>query len=250
MSSSSLHSDDNDKPTPRAIRLRRARAGHWFIDRCVPASRLTSISNLLAAFMFHRHLHEEEDPDDERHKEERLTESWKFDEDKYSAVGPEGPDEQDCVFLDDYESRFLQHSITLLPEKDQDQHTLVMGNSLTVTGPDGHMQQIILYHLGLQQHMLRRDAQLMQRSIGVHPGQIGVPMNERYADFGADADEEDACGSFTVTDIKRWNATACNSCRPQHPIVNTIISSAGATTTSHAANQWHHRHKSKSHPSC
>jgi enhancer of polycomb-like protein len=61
---------------------------------------------------------------------------------------------------------------------DQDQQSLLTDNSLTVTGPDGRMQSIIPYRLGLQQPMIRRDAQIGQRPMGVHPSQGGVvPMS-------------------------------------------------------------------------
>ena len=56
-------------------------------------------------------------------------------------VGPEGPDEQDHVLLDDFEPQFTHHLITLLNE--QDQHSIMTDNSLTIIGPDGHMQTVI-----------------------------------------------------------------------------------------------------------
>ena len=87
---------------------------------------------------FHRRLHKG-DSDDERDVEDeecawRLAERWKFDEDDDPVVGPEGSDEQDHV-LRDFEPRFL-----LLHE--QDEHTLMTDNSLTITGQDGHLQWV------------------------------------------------------------------------------------------------------------
>jgi enhancer of polycomb-like protein len=35
----------------------------------------------------------------------RIMERWKFDTDDVPAVGPEGPDEQDRVLVDDYDSK-------------------------------------------------------------------------------------------------------------------------------------------------
>jgi enhancer of polycomb-like protein len=174
ISPSSSYTDEEEEQPPRAIRLRRARGGRWFIDRRLPASRETlGTIDTSHIFSFRRRPHER-DSDDDMHDEEsawRLAERWKFDQDDTPAVGPQGPDEQDRVLVDDYEPRFLRHSITLL--HDQDQQSLVTDNSLTVTGPDGRMQSIIPYRLGLQPPMIRRDAQLGPRPMGVHPSQGG-----------------------------------------------------------------------------
>ena len=78
----------------------------------------------------------------------RLAERWKFDEDDSAAVGSQGPDEQGRIPMDDYHPKFLRHSITLLHE--QDQHTLLTDNSLNITAPDGHLQSIVPYRLGMQ----------------------------------------------------------------------------------------------------
>jgi len=149
--------DDDDKSTPRAIRVRRA-CGGWFIDKRTPSSRPSSTIDVSTLFTFRRHLY---DSNDEDHKEDeerawRLVERWKFNENDSLSAGPDGLDEQDCVLLDDYEPRFLRHSITLLHE--QDQHNFMTDNTLSVTGPDGRMQTIIPYR---QQAMPRRDAQLI-----------------------------------------------------------------------------------------
>ena len=44
---------------------------------------------------------------------------WTFNEDNSLAVGSEGYDEQDHVLLDNFDSRFPWHAITLLHEQDQ-----------------------------------------------------------------------------------------------------------------------------------
>jgi enhancer of polycomb-like protein len=162
-------------PAPRALRIRHARGGRWFVDRRLP----TSLSSLLTTdishiFSFRRRLHEEDSGDGAKHDEERawrLAERWKFDQDDLPAVGPAGPDEQGRVLLDDYEPRFLRHTVTLL--HDQDQQFLTTDNSLIVTGSDGRMQSITPYRLGMQQPMIRRDALLGPRPMGVHPSQGG-----------------------------------------------------------------------------
>jgi enhancer of polycomb-like protein len=79
----------------------------------------------------------------------------------------------------------LQHSITLL--HDQDQRSLVTDNSLTVTGPDGRMQSIIPYRLGLQPPMIWGDAQLSPRLMGVQSrGGVSIGYIQRHANIGAD----------------------------------------------------------------
>ena len=91
-------------------------------------------------FSFHHHCLHEEDSDDDRKSNGkqswRLLERWKFNKDDSPAVGPEGPDEQDCVLLNNFDPRFLQHAISLLHK--QDQQSLSTDNSLAVTGPDGY----------------------------------------------------------------------------------------------------------------
>jgi enhancer of polycomb-like protein len=147
LSPSSSYTDEEEEQVPRAIRLRRTRGGRWFIDKRLPPSRATSTTkDTPHIFTFCRRLHGGSDDDGLSDEERawRLAERWKFDEDDCLAVGPDGPDEQDRLLLDDYEPRFLRHSMTLLHE--QDQQSLTTDNSLTVTGPDGRMQPHAVHH--------------------------------------------------------------------------------------------------------
>lgn len=109
---SSSHTVDEEEPTPRAIGIRRARGGRWFVDKRLPSSRPLAIPDTSNLFTFCRRTHNG-DSDDERQRKmrnalHRLAERWKFDEDDYPVVGPEGPEEQDRVLMDDYEPRFLR----------------------------------------------------------------------------------------------------------------------------------------------
>ena len=222
--------DEEEEQVPRAIRLRRARGGRWFVDR-----RLRTTSTTMEAphvFSSRRRLHEGDSDDDRQSDGEqswRLSERRKFDEDDSPAVGPEGPDEQDRVLLDDFDPRFLRHAITLLHE--QDQQSLSTDNSLTVTGPDGRLQTIIPYRLGLQPPMIRRDTQLGQRP---------------------DADEEDAnsCkdAAAAAKDIIQWRyASTCYAGSRQHVVeFDTVVPPADATPTCPAAYQWYQRCQSQS----
>ncbi|KAF8315566.1 hypothetical protein F5887DRAFT_929279 [Amanita rubescens] len=62
---------------------------------------------------------DDEDEDEIR----RLTERWRFDSDDVPAFGPQGADEQDRMLVDDYESKYMKHSLKLLGEGEQ--HSLV-----------------------------------------------------------------------------------------------------------------------------
>lgn len=96
----------------------------------------------------------------------RLSERWKFDDDDGPAVGPDGSEEQDRVLVDDYEPKYLRHFVTLL--QDQDHQVLSTDPSISVMGPDGRMQSVLPYRLGMYPPMMRRDAQLGQRPNGMH----------------------------------------------------------------------------------
>ena len=45
---------------------------------------------------------------------QRLTEWWKFDADDGPAIGPHGSEEQDPVLVDDFDSEFSSHTISLM----------------------------------------------------------------------------------------------------------------------------------------
>lgn len=87
----------------RALRLRRGRGGRMLVDRrsatarvIIPVKR-SRLCNLEDSDV------EMDDEDDERvHK---MTERWRFDTDDCPAVGPEGPEEQNRMLVDDYASK-------------------------------------------------------------------------------------------------------------------------------------------------
>lgn len=175
--SSRTNEDDEDERPPPAARVRRGRGGRFHVDRRLPPSGLSLSKGPSYPFSFRRRFPGGDSNDDSKEDEERawrLADRWKFDEDDCPAVGPGGPEEQDRVLVDDYDPKYLRHFVTLL--QDQDHQSLVTDNSLTVIGPDGRMQSIVPYRLGMQQPMIRRDAQLGQRPGGVHPSQTGAPM--------------------------------------------------------------------------
>lgn len=93
-SSASTESQD-EKPEPqyRAARLRVGRGGRLLLDRRVLNGRSIQSSS------------EESSSDldtEEIERRRRLMEQWRFDEDDTPAVGPQGPDEQDRLLVDDF----------------------------------------------------------------------------------------------------------------------------------------------------
>ncbi len=40
-------------------------------------------------------------------RERRLEERWKYDQDDVPAFGPQGPDEQDRVLVDEYQTKYV-----------------------------------------------------------------------------------------------------------------------------------------------
>ena len=108
ISPSSLYTNKEEEPVLHALCLHRACGGRWLIDKCLPASQpipTTTNAAQICSFCCHLHGGDSDDGNDEE-RAWRLAERWKFDEDDSPAVGPEGPDEQDHVLLDDYEPRF------------------------------------------------------------------------------------------------------------------------------------------------
>ncbi|KAI0341412.1 hypothetical protein BDW22DRAFT_1358947 [Trametopsis cervina] len=88
----------------RACRLRIGRGGRRFVDRRLPGLRRLP-----------RHLSESSESEAESSDLERR---WRYDEDDGPAVGPDGPDEQDRVLIDDHDTRYVLPSLSLLSEED------------------------------------------------------------------------------------------------------------------------------------
>jgi enhancer of polycomb-like protein len=97
--------EDPPHRSPRAVRLRTARGGRLMIDRRGPMLRLRRM------FGQYRSPSPMESSGDEQ--EWRLSDRWKFDDDDYPAVGPEGPEEQDRVLVDDFNPKSVFRSTTL-----------------------------------------------------------------------------------------------------------------------------------------
>ncbi len=48
----------------------------------------------------------DQEDSEEQERERRLEERWKYDQDDVPAFGPQGPDEQDRVLVDEYQTKY------------------------------------------------------------------------------------------------------------------------------------------------
>lgn len=140
----------------RAIRLRYGRGGRIHLDRRDAMPRV--FLNLPRSNLFG--INEPMDVDVENQEEDenrRLVERWKFDMDDSPAIGPEGPEEQDRVLVDDYDGSYLRHNMTLFSDKDHAH--LLKDPGLAMVNAEGRSQIVFPYRLGAFQPQLpRRDA--------------------------------------------------------------------------------------------
>ncbi|XP_006456605.1 hypothetical protein AGABI2DRAFT_195675 [Agaricus bisporus var. bisporus H97] len=152
-----LPDSSDDDPPPRqtrSVRLRVGRGGRRLLDRrdYVP-------------HLFKRHKRDSEvdesqmelDGDaEEVERQRRLEEQWRFDQDDTPTSGPQGPDEQDRMLVDEYQTKYLRHTMTLLA--DTDQLALVTDNAIPVVTTDGRQLMFAPFRLGLPPSIQRRDA--------------------------------------------------------------------------------------------
>ncbi|KAK0463915.1 enhancer of polycomb-like-domain-containing protein [Desarmillaria tabescens] len=133
---------------PRPVRLRYGRGGRMHLDRgntligLVP--RRGSPTNLDAM-----------DIDvDNNEQMKRLQERWRFDSDDAPSIGISSPDEQDRHLVDDYNLKYIRHSIHLLADVDQN---LLTDPSITKYNSDGRKEVVIPFKLGHANPIVRRD---------------------------------------------------------------------------------------------
>jgi len=165
---SSSHAKESPRIVqPRAVRLRLGRGGRLLVDRRNINLRSSSFKHpghSPSSTLDHKQV---VDDGDEEERDRTLLERWRFDVDDYPPVGPEGSDEQDRVLIDDYEPKYLRHTMTLL--QDSDQANLVTDPSLITTSADGRQQPVIPFKLN-QQPVIRRDT-LGRLGPSGHPAQ-------------------------------------------------------------------------------
>ncbi|KAH9839378.1 enhancer of polycomb-like-domain-containing protein [Rhodofomes roseus] len=161
-SQSSASSDATIKPLarpPRAGRLRFGRGGRIHLDRRSYSKESSDSSGSSSSSS------DSDDAEEQDHKR-RLAERWRYDADDVPMVGPDGPEEKDRVLVDDYDSKYLVHHMTLLTE--QDLGSLMTDPTLVVTLSDGRQQTITPFRPGSQG--------LYGRSMPPAPRQLTAPM--------------------------------------------------------------------------
>lgn len=156
-----LSEDTEDEPPARpirSVRLRVGRGGRRMLDRRDIGSHLISTKRqkLDPSPDDSKAMDVDQDEDLELEQQRRLEERWKYDQDDMPAVGPQGQDEQDRVLVDEYQTKYLRHTMTLLA--DTDQAALVTDNALPVVTNDGRQLMFVPFRLGVPPSILRRDA--------------------------------------------------------------------------------------------
>ncbi|KAJ7880322.1 enhancer of polycomb-like-domain-containing protein [Mycena olivaceomarginata] len=154
-SSTSSMSDD-EPAVQRAVRVRVGRGGRIMLDRRRPPTASASIVKRSRSALFGPPPSDDDEMDVE--DTNRLKERWRFDSDDTPAVGPDGPDEQDRVLTDEYDPKYLRHSMCLLSENDH--QGLTTDTSLLFSSMDGTREptKVPGFRLGMQFLMTRRDA--------------------------------------------------------------------------------------------
>ncbi|KAJ7132115.1 enhancer of polycomb-like-domain-containing protein [Mycena epipterygia] len=146
---------EEEPMVPRAVRVRVGRGGRIMLDRRRPAvAPAMSILQRSRSSLFAP----PEDDDMDVEDLNRLKERWRFDSDDCPAVGPDGADEQDRVLTDEYDPKYLRHSMCLLSENDH--QGLTTDTALHFPPMDGtrELTKVPGFKLGMQYLMTRRDA--------------------------------------------------------------------------------------------
>lgn len=157
--------DIEDEPpagTRRSVRLRVGRGGRKMLDRRDIGLRteFTKRQKLNPSPDNSKPMNmgeEEEDEGEEKLERQRqIEEQWKYDSDDMPAVGPQGQDEQDRILVDEYQTKYLRHTMTLLA--DTNQAALVTDNAVPVVTNDGRQVMFVPFRLGVPPSIHRRDA--------------------------------------------------------------------------------------------
>ncbi|EIW79222.1 hypothetical protein CONPUDRAFT_59856 [Coniophora puteana RWD-64-598 SS2] len=185
--STTTSNDDEDEDESnrhvRFLRLRYGRGGQALLDRrdaYLSRPGLRSGDDVFErrrkAFARRLAMTGTSDEEDEE-TATRLRERWRFDQDDVPPVGPDGPEEQDRMLVDDYEPRYLRHSMGLL--SDQDQQHLSSDPTITIS-VDGRQQSFQPYRP--TSYALRRDQVYPQRAFQQQQGAMrqipaGMPLS-------------------------------------------------------------------------
>ncbi|KAF9242838.1 enhancer of polycomb-like-domain-containing protein [Melanogaster broomeanus] len=166
MSASSTPDTEEDEDAGpehvRYLRRRLTRLGGTMLDRRDAfmqrlGIRPDSVTSTQHRRGFGRRLEEAFDDCENDEDMRRLRERWRFDEDDDPLVAPDGAEEQDRVLVDDYESKYLRHMMTLLTETDQ--QYINNDATLVLVSTEGRQQTVVPFRTGAQQPFVRRDPQ-------------------------------------------------------------------------------------------
>ncbi|PBK77793.1 hypothetical protein ARMSODRAFT_9115 [Armillaria solidipes] len=113
------------------IRLRTGRGGRMHVDR-----RGINRRNYQPSYPDNAM-----DVDEDRRMEER----WRFDADDEPVVSAGGSDEQDRILVDDYDVKYLRHSMRIMADVDQ----AVMNDQSIVVHRDGAREMVVPFRLGI-----------------------------------------------------------------------------------------------------
>jgi enhancer of polycomb-like protein len=96
--------DRNSLRSPRALRLRYGRGGRLFVDRRNAAYKHSEFPSAMPT------SDQPGGSDSDQEREWRVADRWKHDLDDGPAFGPEGPEEQDRILIDDYHTKYVQET--------------------------------------------------------------------------------------------------------------------------------------------
>ncbi|KAF5320088.1 hypothetical protein D9611_010314 [Ephemerocybe angulata] len=152
---SSESDEDRNRPS-RAIRMRRGRNGRLLLDRREFGTQPTIVNKPRSALLAKLAGDRQDDEDQEEvDRRKRLEERWRFDAD--DAPPPPTAEEDNRVLVDEYDPKYLRHSMTLL--QDQDHYNLSVDPALILPTQDGRQQTVIPYRLGMPP-MVRQPPQM------------------------------------------------------------------------------------------
>ncbi|TFY75117.1 hypothetical protein EWM64_g8894, partial [Hericium alpestre] len=145
-----LSPSDSDEDVPkshwRAMRLRRGRGGVIRVDRRnYGRSARIQDDEILRPPRASGEPASEQDAAEMKELSWRIRDRWRFDSDDEPPVGPEGPDEEHRVLVDEYDVKLLKDRMTFY--RDDDHHKLMTDQNLYVNLPDGRQQVFTPFRL-------------------------------------------------------------------------------------------------------
>ncbi|KAJ7600938.1 polycomb enhancer protein [Mycena floridula] len=140
---------------PRPVRLRYGRGGRLMVDRRLPPNSVSSIAGRSRPTSGYYSVDDSMDVDtspEDSDRAQRLAERWRFDADDVPATGPWTEDDN-RVLVDDYETKNLVYTMSLLTENDQGH--LATNQSLVIVNSEGRQEVVVPYRLGVMPGMMR-----------------------------------------------------------------------------------------------